>query len=1268
MKRLASALSCILLIVVGLVAVSAPAAQALPASFQKQTVFSGLTQPTNIEFAPNGQVFVAEKSGLIKVFDSLSDTTPTVYADLRTQVHNFWDRGLLGLALHPDYPADPRVYVLYAYDAVPGGSAPRWGTAGATADPCPSPPGATNDGCLVTGRLSVISPSGAETPLITDWCQQHPSHSTGDLQFGADGALYASAGDGASFNFADYGQDNLPSSDITPDNPCGDPPNAVGTALSPPSAEGGALRAQDVRTSGDPAGLDGTLIRIDPDTGAAAAGNPNAGNADQNVARIVANGLRNPFRITSRPGTSEIWSGEVGWGTWEEINRVVSPTSGVTNFGWPCYEGGNRQGGYDNLNLTLCENFYAAGAAAHTQPYFAWNHATKPAPNDPCPSGGSSSSGVAFYAGGPYPAAYDGALFFSDYSRSCIWVMTKGANGLPDQTTTATFDSGIPVVELETGPGGDLFAVDFSGKIIRYIYDNTPPVAVINASATSGSAPLAVSFSGTSSSDADGDPLTYAWDLDGDGELDDSTAATPSRTYTQPGSYVVRLRVSDGRGGQGDATVTINVNNTPPSATIDSPTTALTWAVGQNVTFSGTGTDAQDGTIPGSRMSWALIMHHCPSTCHEHQITTYTGSSGSFQAPDHEYPSHLELRLTVTDAHGLTDTDSVLLQPKTVNLTFASTPSGLQLGFNGEQTLTPFTRTVIVGSSNSISAPSPQTSGGQSVSFGSWSDGGAATHQITAPATATTYTAGYTPTTSVPGLVAGYAMDEGAGTSVGDASGLGNTGTTTATTWTATGKYGSALSFNGSSSWVTVPDAASLRLTNGMTVEAWVRPSTVTSWRTVVMKQHASGLAYVLLAGSDSNRPHTAIHTTSDADIGGTASLPLNTWSHLATTYDGTTLRLYVNGTQVAQRTAGGPIRTDNGVLRIGGNSLWGEYFAGQIDEVRVYDKALTATQIQTDMNTPVGTPQPPDTQAPTAPGAPAATGGPGSAQLSWTASTDNVGVSGYMVHRSTTPGFTPSGANQVGSTESTSFADSGLVAGTYYYRVRAFDAAGNVSASSAESSATATQPPATEGLVAAYGMNQGTGVTVADASGFGNTGTTTATTWTSGGKYGSALSFDGSSSWVTVPDAASLRLTNGMTVEAWVRPSTVTSWRTVVMKQHASGLAYVLLAGSDSNRPHTAIHTTSDADIGGTASLPLNTWSHLATTYDGTTLRLYVNGTQVAQRTAGGPIRTDNGVLRIGGNSLWGEYFAGQIDEVRVYDKALTATQIQTDMNTPIS
>ena len=139
----------------------AAAPSALPAGFQESVALSGLDHPMAVEFAADGRIFVAEKRGVIKVFDSLTDTTPTVFADLRTQVYNFWDRGLNGMALHPNFPASPYVYVLYTRDAPIGGTAPVWGTPNADSDPCPGVPGSTADGCVASGRLSRL-PGGRE--------------------------------------------------------------------------------------------------------------------------------------------------------------------------------------------------------------------------------------------------------------------------------------------------------------------------------------------------------------------------------------------------------------------------------------------------------------------------------------------------------------------------------------------------------------------------------------------------------------------------------------------------------------------------------------------------------------------------------------------------------------------------------------------------------------------------------------------------------------------------------------------------------------------------------------------------------------------------------------------------------------------------------------------------------------------------------------------------------------------------------------------------
>jgi hypothetical protein len=119
-------------------------------------------------------------------------------------------------------------------------------------------------------------------------------------------------------------------------------------------------------------------------------------------------------------------SGDVGWSDWEEINRVAAPAdASAENFGWPCYEGNNRQSGYDTANLNLCENLYSQGAGAITPPVFAWSHSAKVVPGESCPTGSSSAAGLSFYRDGPYPADFDGALFFSDYSRDCIWVMKR---------------------------------------------------------------------------------------------------------------------------------------------------------------------------------------------------------------------------------------------------------------------------------------------------------------------------------------------------------------------------------------------------------------------------------------------------------------------------------------------------------------------------------------------------------------------------------------------------------------------------------------------------------------------------------------------------------------------------------------------------------------------------------------------------------------------------------------------------------------------------
>jgi glucose/sorbosone dehydrogenase len=174
-RAVVSAVACSLLASISL-AFAAPAlGVVLPSDFQQTTVIEGLDEPTALQFSADGRVFVAEKAGIIKVYDGIADQTPQEFADLRTEIYDSGDRGLLGLALDPEFPARPHLYVLYSHDAPIGKTAPFWGEEDEAGDDCPDPPGSDTDGCVISGRLSRLTAVGSqasdEEVLIEDWCQ-----------------------------------------------------------------------------------------------------------------------------------------------------------------------------------------------------------------------------------------------------------------------------------------------------------------------------------------------------------------------------------------------------------------------------------------------------------------------------------------------------------------------------------------------------------------------------------------------------------------------------------------------------------------------------------------------------------------------------------------------------------------------------------------------------------------------------------------------------------------------------------------------------------------------------------------------------------------------------------------------------------------------------------------------------------------------------------------------------------------------------------------
>jgi glucose/arabinose dehydrogenase len=427
-----------------LIAGSRPAAASVPAGFATTVTQSDLVLPTSFAFARDGRLFVAEKRGTIQTYDSVDDESPSLFADLRRQVHNHLDRGLLSVEVDPGWPLRPFVYVLYSRDAPVGQAVAVYG--GTTdSDPCPTA------GCpaqTVIARLTADATPAmtASTDLVAGVCTQFPYHDGGGLRFSGGGELYAALGDGATYEL-DYGQHG--------GNPCGDPPN-----------EGGTLRAQDVRTPGDPLGYSGTLLRIAPDTG---------------VATMLAFGLRNPYRIAPRPDSAQVWIGDVGLWQVEELNQFTAGDP-LRNYGWPCYEGTHRQGEYDRADLPLCESLYAQGGT--TPPVDHYCH-SPPDASGLCGFGEGAISALAWYGTGSYPAAYHGALFFADYTRETIFVKRTQVGGLHAIETFAT-GVGAPV-DLRTGPGGDLFYADiFDGSIVRiYVGDPAePPPEVPKPTAT----------------------------------------------------------------------------------------------------------------------------------------------------------------------------------------------------------------------------------------------------------------------------------------------------------------------------------------------------------------------------------------------------------------------------------------------------------------------------------------------------------------------------------------------------------------------------------------------------------------------------------------------------------------------------------------------------------------------------------------------------------------------------------------------------------------
>jgi glucose/arabinose dehydrogenase len=671
-------------------------AVALPANFEDAVVTS-VQQPTSLAFAPGNRMLITTQPGRLRVYNSALLPTPAL--DLSGVVCSDSERGLLGVAVDPQFVTNHYVYLYYTYK--------KFGTCPYQDDQSP-----VNRVSRFTLPDSNVVDPATESVLVDNIPSPGGNHNAGDLEFGKDGNLYVSVGDGGC-NYAG--------------GSCG----------------GGNFASRDTHA------LVGKVLRITP-SGGIPGDNPfidPATTARCNVTGITDPGkhcretfvwgLRNPFRIALDPNAAgtRFFINDVGQSRWEEIDQAVAGA----DYGWNTREGPCARGSYTDCGPP---------PVGMTNPIFAYRHDTTEC---------ASITGGAFVPNGVWPAAYDGDYIYSDYVCGKIFRLEESGGSY----TSSDFVTGLGVnsaVHLGFGPYGSTQALYYTtyaegGQIRRLAYTggvNRAPIADVTANPTSGPTPLVVGFNGSGSSDPDpGDTLTYVWDFD-DGSPNVETATpTTTHTYSVSGTYNAELRVRDNHAAlSAPDSVRIDPGNTPPTPTIVTPGPTQRFAVGEIVQLQGSATDAQDGTLSASRLSWRVIRHHGSNHSHPWLPDTVGNNVAMPAAPPPEDiyttdSSYLEIFLTATDSNGLSATTTRDFRPRLVNLTFATVPSGLKLDLFSTAVTAPHVLPAWDAWQFGIGAARQTDAGGRTWIFDSWSDGGPASHTVTAGSTPATYTASF---------------------------------------------------------------------------------------------------------------------------------------------------------------------------------------------------------------------------------------------------------------------------------------------------------------------------------------------------------------------------------------------------------------------------------------------------------------------------------------------------------------------------------------------
>jgi|GEM_PF-412606 len=622
----------------------------LPTGFvQKTLTDNSIKEATCMAHAPDGRIFIAERGGIVKVYQngilSVLHTVATTTAA---------EQGLLGITLHENFAQNGKCYIYYTNPA------------------------------LTTHFLDVLVISANNTiasstrlvqfdPIINGY------HNGGAMWF-KNGNLYL----------------------------CNGESNEPAEAANLNSDRGKVLRLLE---NGQPA-----------------TGNPyyNTAGANPSKKSIWAIGMRNPWAMTYDPASQHMFVANVGGG-FEEINDITNPDPNKNyDYGW---DQRGRSGTDQDPATTIL-------------PFFAYRHE----------NWGCAITTVAAFnpSSTNYPAQYKNKIYMTDWCSGWLRSVDITNPTAPYQEFSATgFGS---ILGMSVGVDGNIYYINYNskGSLARMEYTiQTAPIIVnqpVNKTIFAGDP---VSFSVSASGVA---PFTYQWKKNGVA-ISGATTNTYSinvAAITDAGNYTATVANAFGNVTSSVAVLTINPANTIPMAHISSPLNAVQFTVMDQINFSGTATDQEDGILPATAYAWEVRQYHkdCPTCEHWHPGPGVPNgvTSGSFIASNGGETSPniwLRIILTVRDASGRIGKDSVDIFPNLATVNVNSIPAGLKIVL-GAEGLTPYNKIMAANAPVLLQAITPQIVGDSIFTFSSWAHGGIARQDTRVPLVNTTYTATFT--------------------------------------------------------------------------------------------------------------------------------------------------------------------------------------------------------------------------------------------------------------------------------------------------------------------------------------------------------------------------------------------------------------------------------------------------------------------------------------------------------------------------------------------